>query len=385
MGPGVGAPSMYLTLQRYLNSPLRVNIFTTESHLINDDYGFSKIVCLSKYSLLKMKNPLLRKFTKFPNWIFLNFVQLIYLLCHRPKGLIYCYEYFFIPSSKIYTHLSSGTTFISRYQGTILGRVLERKHIFSKYLYIMRKLEHWIALNIKADLIIMSDDGTEGDSVLKSFGNTSELLFLKNGLGWPIYAPKPRVTFENCTIEKIQKTLNNSDYINFYICSRLVKWKRVERSIAIFSKINESHPNTKLYIFGSGPEQHYLEKLVTKLDLQKKIFFQGSIPQFSLIKLINQMDYFISCYSLSNVGNPLWEAINANCKVITLSNGDTGRYIKNGINGFIVPESNYLKNAHNVINYLNGSRRSLLQPNLPKDLVSWSARLDIEFNHVTRL
>jgi hypothetical protein len=46
-------------------------------------------------------------------------------------------------------------------------------------------------------------------------------------------------------------------------------------------------------------------------------------------------DDFISMYDLSNVGNPLLEAIRAHKIIFTLNNGDTASWIEHRKNGFI--------------------------------------------------
>ena len=51
-------------------------------------------------------------------------------------------------------------------------------------------------------------------------------------------------------------------------------------------------------------------------------------------------DFFFSMYDLSNVGNPLLEAIRMNKIIFTLDNGDTTNWIKNEENGFIFPVDN---------------------------------------------
>ena len=47
-------------------------------------------------------------------------------------------------------------------------------------------------------------------------------------------------------------------------------------------------------------------------------------------------DAFLSFYDLSNVGNPLLEAMMCKKPIITLDNGDTGKIIKNKINGILL-------------------------------------------------
>jgi len=62
-----------------------------------------------------------------------------------------------------------------------------------------------------------------------------------------------------------------------------------------------------MIIKGDGPERKILEQLSNKLGIKQYIRFEGASPH--------------------NVGNPLLEAMMRGKCIVTLNNGDTGRFI----------------------------------------------------------
>lgn len=383
MADGVGAPSMYLTLMGYADSSCHVNYFTTESNVDNHHYKFTRLVSIEKLDLMKVKRPILRKLLKYFNWFFLNLVMLILLLCYRPKGIIYAYEVFFVPATKLYSLIVPNVTLVTRFQGTILTPLLQTTKI-QKLKYYVRKFDHIAALQIKSNLIIMTDDGTQGDQVLNLFKNNSKLLFIKNGVGWSDTINK-RTRMLNVSSDIIKLPTLKSGVSYFYTACRLNSWKRVDRAIDLFMLINGAHPDSHLFIVGSGPEMEYLKAIVARNGADSRITFLGPLPQRLISQLAREMDFFISANELSNVGNPLWEAIEAGASIITIANGETNKYIKNLQNGFIQPEGDFMLNSKNVLRFLRGELDLIEKPSLPSDLTSWDLRIKTELDLVLSL
>jgi glycosyltransferase involved in cell wall biosynthesis len=119
--------------------------------------------------------------------------------------------------------------------------------------------------------------------------------------------------------------------------SRLAYWKRVDRSIQVISTIVKKHPETslRLLILGDGADKERLIALTKELGIEEYIIFGGAVSNKEIGAYYKLADFFISTYDLSNVGNPLLEAIRFNKIIFTLNNGDTSRWIKHKKNGFI--------------------------------------------------
>lgn len=267
---------------------------------------------------------------------------------------------------------------ISRFQGTFLHEMFKKRQVVR----LIFNIDLIIAIWLKADLIIMTDDGTQGDKAVKKIKGDTEyhLLFLTNG------------------VDKVSSTLLNeaesrkiSNEVNFITVSRLVSWKRVDRCIEIFSKVKENSIDfkCKLTVVGEGSVRQDLEALVKQKGLTEDVVFLGAINHEEVARELINSDIFLSMYESSNVGNPLLEAIRANLLIVTLNNGDTGSWITHHLNGLIYEEHN-LNNElistdiiHCILNenIMNNMKERLKDIESTK-LFTWDERLSKEENIV---
>jgi len=103
-------------------------------------------------------------------------------------------------------------------------------------------------------------------------------------------------------------------------------------------------------------------------------------------------DVFFSFYDLSNVGNPLLEAIRSEKIIMTLKNGDTPKWISHKVNGFIYdPNSDFIDQVSDDLNGMITDSELIAQlkegvKNLSKEkLWTWPERLNAEVNAVEDL
>ena len=99
---------------------------------------------------------------------------------------------------------------------------------------------------------------------------------------------------------------------------------------------------------------------------------------------------FLSLYDLSNLGNPLLEAMNAGLPIITLNNGNTKSVYKNK-NLILLPcssEEDIVKNVYNNILLLkeNVVLRSKIAKNAKlyakEEILSWEDRISMEVKEI---
>ena len=105
---------------------------------------------------------------------------------------------------------------------------------------------------------------------------------------------------------------------------------------------------------------------------------------------LQRADVFISLYSASNLGNPLFEAMRCGKAIITVDTGTTGSVIKNEANGILLPEKE-LSCLHKEICRLlsdenerkrlgNGAKRFA-----DENFRTWDERVAAEIREVTAL
>ncbi len=279
----------------------------------------------------------------------------------------------------------SGTKTVSRFQGTWIYEYVKRR----RYLRLMFNWDMCLALFLKSDLCIMTDDGTSGDKALKLLRSrsTGNLKFWVNGV------EKPDVDMD--AVKKIKKELKLADksIIAVSVC-RLGRWKRIDRAVMAVNKVVNEYKAKNFYycIIGDGNQKKILEEIVKNFGLRENVFFTGGLPHREVNSYLHLADIFFSVNDLSNVGNPLLEAIRANKIIFTLNNGDTASWIKHGHNGFIYDINDGLTDniARDIIEVIRDEDlRNRIISNIKitekERLWTWDERLNAEIREVERI
>jgi glycosyltransferase involved in cell wall biosynthesis len=267
------------------------------------------------------------------------FIRSYKLLQRKNYDVIYGYEHIGVRTvSKLDSlKLINGILKVSRFQGTWLSQFLKQK----RYFKLLLNFDFLIAMRFKSDICIMTNDGTQGDIIIKKLKTKYPVFkFWVNGVDLPI--------LNNKKIDEIKFKYNLENKFCLITVSRLESWKKVERPIKIIHAFKEKYPemikNIKLMIIGEGTDRKKLENLTSELNLNDNIIFVGAVNNYDVVNYLDNAKVFMSFYDLSNLGNPLLEAIRSNKIIMTLSNGDTSKWIKHKSNGFIYsPEKNYFE------------------------------------------
>ena len=230
----------------------------------------------------------------------------------------------------------------------------------------------------------MTNDGTQGDKVLLELGvDMHRVRFWMNGVNWDYFRVLPAQA-------EARESLGIGAKNVLLTLSRLVSWKRVERSIQALPNIICDFPNTLLIIVGDGPERENLKKLAQDLGVADHVCFAGAIPHNEIAKYFTAADIFLSFYDWSNVGNPLLEAMMAGKCIVTLNNGDTGQFVKNGENGILLEYEDLPQLAEVIKGLLaDEERRKLLGVNARRfaeeNFWTWEERIKAELSGIEKL
>jgi glycosyltransferase involved in cell wall biosynthesis len=122
--------------------------------------------------------------------------------------------------------------------------------------------------------------------------------------------------------------------------SRLATWKRVDRAVRALAKVRQWVPHALLVVVGDGEERQRLATLARELRVQDNIRFAGAVPQADVMTYMHAADVFLAVADLSNVGNPLLEAMACGMCVAAVDAGDTRELIRDGVTGRLVDSSN---------------------------------------------
>lgn len=313
MNEGQGAPSFYNTVKFYIDSGWEVT-------LVKPTGKNRKWYKLSGYEQVGFVNTWLESLFKYrkigavarylsAKYYTCQFIKLGGDALERKNGLVYAYEVHGVKAARQLSILYN-LPFVTRFQGTIM---VDHPDTFINRL---RYYPHIQALRQKSDTVIMTNDGTFGDRVLHDVGNKSRVVhywrngverFEKNGDGGSLRA----------------KLGIGRDATVLLTVSRVVGWKRLDRSIRAFAAVLPLHPQARLVIAGDGSALAQNQALAKELKVEDKVFFVGSVPHDDLYAYYDMADIFLSLYDIGNVGNPSMEAMLMGKSILTINNGDT--------------------------------------------------------------
>lgn len=279
---------------------------------------------------------------------------------------------------------------VTRFQGVLFVKEwLKRNQWFRK----ITNLEAVLALRTKADLVVMTNDGSQGVDVLRKLNSPNKhILFVSNGVDIPVLDPGK--------LEEIRKVYYPSDCVNFISVSRLDAHKRIDRGIKIIDHLVHTlkMTNVRYSVIGGGMEWTNLKRLVVDMGLDDYVFLLGPISHTEVPYHITCAQWLISMYTSSNVGNPLLESIRLGKPVVTLNNGDTGEWVRHRETGLIYDVDDRLDlQGDDYLRIANDIRACMVTQSCYEGLAkntkefagqklwTWKERFDCEIGEVSKL
>lgn len=390
LGEGTGGPAFTKTIEGYLKDEWEVYLISdvvsnAKSNLLTADHNIV-LNGLPFQEPHNGKNGILNLISRKLNYVYISskYVSVCEEIIKQNNNPIVLYAYE-IAGVKACARLAQkySLPLVTRFQGTILSQYKDNLY------YRIRKYPHYGALSQPADLIIMTNDGTMGDQVLKDLHNYRNVLFIRNGLD--LMQDEVLSKLEAYDEAELRRNLGiKANECMFLTVSRLVNWKKVDRVIRGFAEYCNIHDNGKLVIVGMGEELEKLQQMTCNLGLNDKVIFVGAVPHDEVYNYMKACDIFLSMYDLSNVGNPLMEAMTIGKCIITLDVGDTGKVIKNGVNGRLLGIDEIWKLGKVMCDYAeNELERNRLSRGARRyaeeNFFSWEKRMQIELDAVNNL
>lgn len=304
------------------------------------------------------------------------------LLRQAPYDLLYGYEVHGVLAQRRVRRKHS-LPLVARFQGTVMHPYLRKPQSLA------RKYEEVLALKTQAELYIMTDDGTQGDEVLQRLnpGSAGKVCFWRNGLDLGAVRP-PR----EGEAEASRAALGlKPEALVLVTATRLARWKRIDRAIDAVALLRRQGIEARLIVVGDGEERANLEDQARALGLGPDVVtFVGAVPQAEVQRYLWAADIFVCVNELSNVGNPLLEAMVAGRCVLTLDEGDTRDLIRDGETGVLLQsgEPGVIAAALAALAQDPVKRRRLGQAArrvAERAFWSWEQRLDAEVDAVEAL
>lgn len=308
-----------------------------------------------------------------------------YLYKNKDCNFIYGYEMQGVLASNLLKLLffRRNIFYISRFQGVFYIKEHFKNH---RYINLLFNLDTLLALWLPSNLLIMTNDGTQGDRILKKIRSKSlkNFLFLSNGITSPKIVPK-KTLYNKYNLDQ------NDSFI--LMVSRLVKIKRVHLALQALKKLKDDNLpfNHKLVIVGDGPELENLKAYAIDSDIINDIVFLGALHNEEVYSLMKYSEMVLSLYESSNIGNPFFESMSVGTPFIAVNNGDTSSFVKHLYNGYLLSEDD-------IVSDLVGFFKSIYSDNIllkslragaieysAKNLLTWEDRINLEISEIETL
>ncbi len=265
-------------------------------------------------------------------WLAAKTAERLLRTASEPYDVLYAYEAHAVLAARLLRRRGFRLPLVTRYQGTVMHPALTDRMLY------YRRYEEALALKTPAALHIMTDDGTQGDAVLARLNPSSKgrVKFWRNGLDLDRLKP---ASADQRAAARADLSLPDGAFV-MLTASRLATWKRVDRAIRALPKVRSWIPAAMLVVVGDGEERARLESLARALRVDDAVRFVGAVPQANVVRYMHAADAFLAIADLSNVGNPLLEAMACGMCVVAVDAGDTRDLIIDNKTGRLVDNSN---------------------------------------------
>ena len=201
--------------------------------------------------------------------------------------------------------------------------------------------------------------------------------------------PNP-VVLDDFTCDTIEKRIDG-----FVTHSRLDLFqKRQDVLINAFAIFHKTHPEYKLYIYGTGPDKGVIEKLIRAKDLDDAVILKGMTAH--PLQDISQYKFYILTSDFEGIPNSLIEAMSVGlpCIATDCSPGGAAFLIKDGFNGLLAKRTDpvdlykkmsFLAENHDYAKTLGHNATSIKTEFNPKKIINmWNDYLFQVVNENTK-
>jgi phosphatidylinositol alpha-1,6-mannosyltransferase len=153
--------------------------------------------------------------------------------------------------------------------------------------------------------------------------------------------------------EKIRKELGiDQDIFLLLTAGNIVNDKGIDTVIKSIKEISKKINNIKYYIVGKGDKEEEIQKLISNLDLNDKIYMIGRKSQDELCKYYQAADIYVQISRIETMGRTFIEANACGLPVVASNVGGIPSIVKNGVNGLLVNDPEDIKEVTNKITIL---------------------------------
>lgn len=303
---------------------------------------------------------------------------LLHALIHRPD-VVYGYEIHTTRAARWIANIIR-KPLVTRFQGTELSFFLNDEDTFWKaHNYIE-------GTRVPADLVIMTNDGTEGKMILDKLKvDSDKVRFWINGL----HDKEAYLNYARDAQFRAKMKLPQESFV-LCVANRFIDWKRIDRIIRVTKRLRDKGHDVYLLAIGSGPEEFNLRSLVTDLGIEEYVRFTGALEHEQVIYYLANADLCITLNEGGNLGNSILEAMALGTPVCTIENHSIQELLTDGENAILTQTPEIEDIADRIIDVIKNrslyEKLSMNARNTARDKIkSWPERMEIEAHEVGKL
>ncbi|MCL0065571.1 glycosyltransferase family 4 protein [Dehalococcoidia bacterium] len=232
-----------------------------------------------------------------------------------------------------------------------------------------------LALKVRADLYVITDDGTRGREVLAKFGLAKQGLVLRNG----VEVPQSLVNFPKHILRE-DLGLNAQRTVITFV-GRIEGQKRCDRILQVAIEAYRQKRPWMFVLVGDGRDKVSLESQSQEYGLGKMIRFVGAVAHEEVWRYLYASNLFLALPDLSSLSNTLLEALAVGIPVVCSRKGEgTAELVVDGFSGHLVNDpDDPMEVIQRIDESLRIPKRRVLES---VTLQSWESRLEREFEQI---
>lgn len=189
--------------------------------------------------------------------------------------------------------------------------------------------------------------------IMQAGGVKKDITVVSNGIDLNKFKPRPRNE-----IQAVARKYGLAERKkNILFVGRLEKEKNIDVLIRAMRVVNQAMP-ARLLICGFGSSEEKLKQLVQELNLENSVKFLGKVPDEDLVKLYNFADLFATASGVELQGLVVMEAMASGLPIISSDGMALPELVRDGLNGFIFPNGDYMAAADRILKVLGDKKLS---------------------------
>jgi len=156
----------------------------------------------------------------------------------------------------------------------------------------------------------------------------------------------------------------------------------VELLIRAIPQVIRVISNVHFLILGDGPQKKHLHEVVNRLMVKKHVSFVGAVSHEKVAEFLANSDFYVSTALSDSTSVSLLEAMASQLPVIVTDLEGNKEWIKNGVNGFIIPKTNPKILAERILQLLDDKETARKFGSYNRKIVEQRASYEEEMSKV---